>query len=474
MPRLPRLSRSRKTRAVLAAAAAALALASCRDKKRGGDDKPSGDPAGVADDAARPPSPGLVYFAVNRVGVVELRGGTFRVVLPTEGRFTDFAVLGGDVYAVADAEIRKADGADGTTIGTNREPGQPRRIEAGQGDRMWAVTGKGLWRYEAGGWSRDDNFPQPRTILDVVADRRGKVVATARTTAYIRKPNPDGDEWIPVPFPPPPPEPDPDGGVEGAADDGVDEDGTSAPSRIWVRSLVVGADGEIYGVTSSSVFQLDGAEWREVADRPVGALAVASDGTLFAALETSSVLIGKPGSLVEKSLADFGLDATEIDAIATDGAGRLWLATDGGLAIAKASGEVLASYVPGTLAALPGRIFAIKVIEPPGILPEVGAVRAGAVSGRIVRDQAPAAGALLELCAAPNTLFRESPCAEAAHKATAVTDAKGAFRFDKVPAGRYGLAIRAKEDWVIDLTVDCCAALFESDAVDLKTIRVSR
>jgi hypothetical protein len=465
------LSGSRKAWS-LAALAVVVAAAACSDKKKGGgkaDDQTAGRRADADDAGARPPSPGLVYFAVNRVGVVELRDGEFRVVLPTEGRFTDFAVLGDDIYAVADAEIRKADGAGGTTVGDNSAPGQPRRIEAGQGDRLWAVTGKGLWSYESGAWTRDDNFPQPRTILDAVSDRRGAVVATARTIAYVKK----GDAWAPVPFPPPPPEPTPDGGIEGG-DDGADEDQVGALSRIWVRSLEVGADGEIYGVTSSSVFQLEGEAWVEVLARPVSSLAVASDGTLVGGLETASLLIGKPGSLVEKSLADFGLEATEIDAIATDGAGRLWLATDGGLAVAKADGEVLATYVPGTLEALPGRVFAIAVIEPPGVLPEVKPPRTGAVAGRIVRDQAPAAGAVLELCATPDTLFRESPCAEAPHRSRTVANDRGAFRFEGVPAARYGLAIRAKDDWVIDLTVDCCVGLFDGGEVKLKTIRVSR
>lgn len=465
MPRLPRLSRPSQASTLILAA---LALVACKDKKSASAEAGDTAESAPARDAAGPPSPGLVYFVVNRVGVVELRGGVFRTVLPTAGRFTDFAVLGGQVYAVTDAEIRKADGGEGVTVGNDREPGAPRRIEAGQGDRMWAVTGKGLWIYENGAWTRDDNFPQPRTILDVVADRRGVVVATARTTAYVR----DGDQWVPVPFPPPPPEPATDAGH---SDDGIDEEGLGGtPSPIWVRELVVGADGEIYGVTSSSVFQLRGQSWVEVADRPVTSLAVASDGTLIGALETGSLLIGRAGALAEKSLADFGLEATEIDAIATDGAGRLWLATDGGLAIADPNGATLATYVPGTLPALPGRIVGIRVLEPPTILPEVAPARTGAVTGTVLRDHAPAGGAVLELCAAPDTLFRESPCAEAAHRARAVADESGAFRFDSVPASRYGVAIRAKNDWIIDLTINCCGQLFESDAIDLGKIRVSR
>jgi hypothetical protein len=69
-------------------------------------------------------------------------------------------------------------------------------------------------------------------------------------------------------------------------------------------------------------------------------------------------------------------------------------------------------------------------------------------------------------------MFRGSPCAEAAHRKSATADESGRFTLAEVPAGRYGVAVRAEKDWVIDLTIDCCTRLFEEDSLDLGKIVV--
>jgi hypothetical protein len=461
--------KGRRLRAgALVVAFAALVAAGCKDKRAPDRDDPApGAAAPRGADAA--PATGLVYVAVNRGGVVELRGGGFTSVLAAGGRLTDVAVVGEKVYAVADAEILLADGSEGEIVGQRATPGIARRIAAGEGDRLWAVTGKGLWVLESGQWRSDDAFPRPRTVLDVVADRRGRVVAAVRETAYLK----DAAGWREVAFPPPPPEPPAASGerIGDSGEDGIEEGGARA-SRTWVRQLVLGSDGEIYAATSTAVYRLAGDGWTEVAAQPVSALAVASDGTVVAGAESGEVLWGEPGKVVPRRLSDLGLAATHLDAIATDGAGRVWLATDGGLAITDADGKMLARYPPGTLAAVGGQVIAIEVIEPPGVLPPVPAPRAGAVAGRVIGPDGPAAGAGVELCAAPDTMFRGSPCAEAAHRKSATADESGRFTLADVPAGRYGVAVRAEKDWVIDLTIDCCTRLFEEDSLDLGKIVV--
>lgn len=407
--------------------------------------------------------------------MVELHGGALETVLAAPGRVSDVAVAGGEVYAVADAQILRADDGEGEVVGKRARPGIARRIAAGEGGKLWAVTGKGLWWREKGAWTSDDAFPRPRTVLDVAADRRGLVVAAARDTAFVR----DGDTWREVAFPPPPPEPPPpDAGpgqeVGDTGEDGVSEEGSAGPARTWVRELVIGADGQLYASTSVGIYRFTRDAWVEVAMQPVSALAVASDGTVIAAAESGAVLWGKPGAVTERSLSELGLAASQLDAVATDAAGHVWLATDGGLAIADDDGKLLARYPPGSLAELGGQVMAIRVIEPPGVLPEEKPPKTGGVTGQVLRDGEPVAGAAVELCARPDTLFRSSPCAEAAQRYTAKTADDGRFALDGVAAGRYGVAIRADKDWIIDLTTDCCSALFAEDRVDVGRIAVSR
>lgn len=403
-----------------------------------------------------------------------MHDGSLHTVLPAPGRVSDVAVSGGEVYAIADAQILRADDGEGEVVGKRARPGIARRIAAGSGGKLWAVTGKGLWWREKGAWISDDTFPRPRTALDVAADRRGLVVAAARDTAFVR----DGDAWREVAFPPPPPEPPPpDAGpgqeVGDTGEDGVPEEG-SGPSPTWVRELVVGADGQVYASTSVGVYRLSKNAWTEVAMQPVSALAVAADGTVIAAAESGAVLWGKPKTMAERSLSELGLEASQLDAVATDAAGHVWLATDGGLAVAGVDGKLQARYPPGSLAELGGQVMAIRIIEPPGVLPEERPVKSGAVTGKVLKDGAPVAGAAVELCARPDTLFRSSPCAEAAQRYAATTADDGGFALEGVAAGRYGVAIRADKDWIIDLTTDCCSALFTEDRVDVGRIAVSR
>ncbi len=475
--------------------AAALASGSaCKSKSKQPTHR---DAAPPPIDAAVPQIPGKVYFAVSREGVVELAGGEFRQVIKSEGRIDDLAVVkDGDVFAVADAQIVVSTADGGEPVGDRREPGLVRRIAAAADGTLWALGVKGLWRFADGAWTRDETFPRPRTVVDVAANRT-EVVAAARDTAYIL----NGTEWVAVPLPEPPPpvktpkrdagppsavasainDGDDDDGVgdlgDDGGDDGVDEDsGKAGARRTTVRELVAGADDSIYASTSQGIFKLRGTSWVEVSKTPVSALSVARDGTLVAAAESGGILFGKPGSFQERELATFGLAATELDAIATDSLGRIWLASDGGLVLVNGTGEAIRAWSAGSNAALPGRVVSIHVEVAPTMLPPINERRFGSISGTIVGhgrlDPKKSALRIVELCARPDSLFRGSPCAEAAVRRAGTTDDKGRFEIADVPAGRYGFAVQKDDDWVIDLTVDCCTQLFEGESVDVGKISV--
>ncbi len=441
---------------------------------------------GVPADAALPPTPGLVYFAVSREGVVELRGGTFRRVIASQGRIDDLAVgTNGDVFAVADAQIfRAAAGSDNENaelISSKAAPGGvARRITAASDGTLWAITNKGLWAWDGAAWRNDETFPRPRTVVDIAATRGGRVVAAARDAAFIR----EVDGWRKVDLPAPPPEPkrvknadsgadDSGEGAEGEGDDGQDEEGTAARRRTDVRSLALGADDRIYASTSTGIYLLGDLEWKKLTEKTVDALAIAADGTVVAAADGGEVLWGKDDGIAVREIASLGLAATEVDAVATDRLSRVWLATDGGLILANRKGEPAAIHSAGSQPALTGRIVAIRVVDAPTILPEILERRRGKIIGRLIGlDKKATANVEVEICARPDTMFSDSPCAEAPFRGAAKTDESGLFSLGEVPAGRYGFAIKKADEWVVDLTVECCAQLFTADEVKLDRIKL--
>jgi hypothetical protein len=80
------------------------------------------------------------------------------------------------------------------------------------------------------------------------------------------------------------------------------------------------------------------------------------------------------------------------------------------------------------------------------VLPDTSAGNSGMLSGVVTSGRLPAAGAQVDLYAAPSTPGSPFTVPKTLHAMqSSVTDANGRYRFEKVPAGRYTVAAKAGE-----------------------------
>jgi ligand-binding sensor domain-containing protein len=214
-------------------------------------------------------------------------------------------------------------------------------------------------------------------------------------------------------------------------------------------------DGRVLVATSSNLYTFeDGALVPQVPtsisfDFPstVTSMVELPDGTI--ALGSFEGLTVWDGATLTQSGRDQGLPADKINDLVVDASGRLWVATDAGIAVQDGTGGWQAA-TSATSGLNDSRIVALAVTGAPALPPPSETVRTAEVRGRIVADGSPVAGTSVLLCSeSPKSFFDESPCEAMAVALAATTDADGNFTLADVPIGTFSLAVqRADGQWV--------------------------
>ena len=225
-----------------------------------------------------------------------------------------------------------------------------------------------------------------------------------------------------------------------------------------LESLAAASDGKVYLATSRGILDITAASPKsiEVGDLSVDPRLVAGPEGRVAMIDFSgnfSVLV-PPGSLVH-----YPNLSTNPEAIAFDGAGRIWISTKSGLVVYDATGKPT-SLPTGTVPMLGGKITGIVVDGGGPELPAAGEVERGRVKGTVSNAGGTAlAGAKVEICAEAKMMYDQgkSPCADEPFTKQATTDADGDFSFDDVPVGTWSFAVLPKpgDKWVITFRNFC-------------------
>jgi hypothetical protein len=225
-----------------------------------------------------------------------------------------------------------------------------------------------------------------------------------------------------------------------------------------LQGLVSANDGKVYLATTSGIVDVTAASPTplKVKDISVGPQLVAGPEGRIAMFDHS----GKITVLVPPSeLVTYPKLPAHAEAVAFDGAGRLWASTKAGLVVYDASGKQI-SFPTGTLPMLGGKITEIVVEGGGPQLPVAGEVERGRIKGTVSSAGGSAlAGAKVEICAEAKMMYQQgkSPCADEPFNKQTTSNQDGEFVFDEVPVGTWSFAVlpKAGDKWIITFRNFC-------------------
>ena len=455
---------------ILRSALPLLLAAACGDKKS--DPKPAPGaptvteipsealPAGSGAAATAPTAPtghlapsgkaGPAYLAVDGTGLVKLDGGKVTTILEHKYPIRDMAIdAKGTIYAVAIGGAWKIAGDKPTRIDDDSAMMSFERVAVGPDGVVWALDFSGVHRYD-GKWTVEPKttFTGAELFYDVAVDSAGRVWVATPDELWRR----DGDKWASL---------------------GNKDVGGKSP---YLKRIVALPSGEVFVAGSKGVFAFKDNAWRDLnLEAGYGGpdeLEVGADGRIAGSGGVGDVVLAAPGQPGRELDVEKLAKARSGDVIAVDGSGRTWITTDNGLVILDGDGKVVQQWEPGTVAGIKGEIQSAVVLGGGPALPQLGTAARGTVIGKVIRKGKGVAGAAIELCASPGTMFQKTPCGDASVARNATTGPDGSFSLADVPVGSYGFAVKPDKQWLVMIGSNCCTELESGGSYDIGAIEV--
>jgi hypothetical protein len=455
---------------ILRVSLALLLVAACGDKKSK-DDKTEATPAPSVTAIPTEPPPGAgsaaptaptgntaptgkagpAYLAVDGTGLVKLDGGKITKILEHKYPIRDMAIdAKGTVYAVAIGGAWKVEGDKPTRIDDDDAMMSFERVAVGPDGVVWTLDFSGVHSYDGKKWTLEPKatFTGVELFYDVAVDTKGRVWVATPDELWRR----DGDKWASL---------------------GNKDVGGKQP---YLKRVVAVPTGEVYVSGSKGTFVFKDDAWRDL-DLEAGyggpdELEVGPDGRIAGSGGLGDLVLAAPGQPGRKLEIEKLVKAKTGDVVAVDASGRTWVTTDNGLVILDGDGKLAQQWEPGTVAGITGAIQSAVVVAGGPALPQVGAAARGTVTGKVIRKGQAVAGAAIELCASPSTMFQKTPCDDASVARTATTGADGAFSLADVPVGTYGFAVKPEKQWLIMIGSDCCTELEDGGSYDIGAINL--
>jgi hypothetical protein len=245
-----------------------------------------------------------------------------------------------------------------------------------------------------------------------------------------------------------------------------------APDALFVRdngSLFVWTDQNIYRLEGNTLVPTLADEQTRQLPTSVNRVLARPDGSLWMA-SLSGLTIWDGTTLQTFTSAD-GLPSDSVRDMQQDAQGRVWIATDYGIAFLNAD-NTWSTAVPSTSGLAESRIAALAVRGTPTLPPPIEVAQTVEITGQVLQGGEPVPNTDVLLCSERgNTFFNETPCEGQPYSALIQTDANGEFRFTEAPLGTLGLAARdTNGQWVIFL--DSVRALDAGTQINLGSVEL--
>jgi hypothetical protein len=245
-----------------------------------------------------------------------------------------------------------------------------------------------------------------------------------------------------------------------------------APDALFVRdngSLFVWTDQNIYRLEGNTLVPTLADEQTRQLPTSVNRVLARPDGSLWMS-SLSGLTIWNGATLQTFTSAD-GLPSDSVRDMQQDAQGRVWIATDYGIAFLNAD-NTWSTAVPSTSGLAESRIAALAVRGTPTLPPPIEVAQTVEITGQVLQGGEPVPNTDVLLCSERgNTFFNETPCEGQPYSALIQTDANGEFRFTEAPLGTLGLAARdTNGQWVIFL--DGVRALDAGTQINLGSVEL--
>lgn len=410
---------------------------------------------------ATPPSapgqPGPAFFAVDKKGVVRLDGGKFvQLKNAPETLLKNLHIAGdGTLWVLGFETIYKlpkldADGFKEVVKAGFSETGSVDDFFVVGDDDIWAAGFGGVSHWDGKGWTKEEKsaIGAGDDILEGIAvGRDGKVWVASSGKVHVK----DNGAWSTVDL------------------------GKAKGGRLFMEGIERAADGTIWALASSALIKL-GPGAADVEGVRLGGgdipsysdLALGADGTI-AARNLFDLVVRAPDGKAkvwrQKNYLSQG-----VRSLAVDGAGRVWAGGEIGATVL-GPGDAKLEWPSGAVPELSGEVVGIAIAGTgPAELPTGGPIKTGGLTGKVLRGGSPVANASIELCPSPGMLFTKTPCSDSAVKFAGKTDEQGVWRFEGVPLGAYGIAIKTEGKWKITMGSDLGVEMKEGQVYDVGSI----
>ncbi len=185
----------------------------------------------------------------------------------------------------------------------------------------------------------------------------------------------------------------------------------------------------------------DGDNWKLIAGPGGSNIVQAPDGALWLTRGT------RINRFENNSWKTFRIDHSVRD-VAINSTGRIWAATEYGLAVGKDGKWEWRQMHNSDLT--DNSLGQVAVLGKGGALPALKEQKPGSLRGRMEWYESgdPVKGATVQICGISKGLFSKSPCADQPHAKTATTDDEGRFSFKDVAPASYRIVAKFGTKWV--------------------------
>jgi hypothetical protein len=313
---------------------------------------------------------------------------------------------------------------------------------------LWVKTGgdAGYWNGSSWQtWKRQDVFGGRGDVRDIAAGPNGTawVISSRGAVSHY-----DGQGWK------------------------VYKDGQGFKGRVRFSAVTVDGKGRPWVVGGFALYAFTDGNWKMVV-RPGATKFVEAGpkGRIWMGGGGARTVIHTPGG----DSKTFKLPRLNDGAV--DAKGRLWVATNFGIAL-WSDGKLDSRQAHNSKLAN-DKLTSVAVVGNGGELPAKIERRTGSIAGRLEWwDGGPVAGARIQLCGAPVPLRlidkNKGPCSGLPLAFASRTGKDGRFRVDKTPPANYRIAVQAPESgkWAV-ISLGRKARLGEGQKHDLGKVRVS-
>ncbi len=395
-----------------------------------------------------------VYFWVRNVGAVRLDDSGFKKV---DGTKKDYCTtmftspVDGAAHFVGWG-VHKLTAAGKETVASKALTGKTIHDVAALGPNGAIVAAKfrNVWHNDGSKWTKyahtDIGF-EKGGIKGAYIDADGTVFLSTTYAFHVL----DGGTWKPI--------------LSGATQE----------KKIFVNDFDVTEDGILFTLNGKmgkydgktmTRHKIDGFTFKASLIAPDGMVYVVSHDTITGH-DAKDLSAQKAFSVKESSTGNRIIKAS------MDSQGRLWVATDNGVAILDDKMKPK-HWKPGTIPEIAGQIQAVLAVGAgPKVVPEAGKVAEGNLKGLLYLEGAPAPNAKVEICDLPRMSFKTSPCEDKPFTRSTTTNDKGEFTFEKVPLNAYGVAALVGGKWSKTMG-SSCSGIQEGQTCDLGKLNIKR